>query len=146
MKKKILIILPILLLGGGYVAKGKLMPPKVVKPKLAGQIYILPKQFMCNLQDGHYATLTVALELAAGQSDGATAADAGGPATGATVGTLPEEAVIRSIITNAITNDTSNALVTGTGRSNLQSQILSQIKTETDVKVDQLFFTDVAVQ
>ncbi|MBV8219862.1 MAG: flagellar basal body-associated FliL family protein [Solirubrobacterales bacterium] len=145
MKKKILIILPIVLLGGGYVAKGKLMPPKVVKPKLAGEIYILPKQFMCNLQDGHYATLTVALELAPGQSDGATAADAGG-STGGTVGTLPEEAVIRAIITNAITNDTSSALVTATGRSDLESQILTKIESQTDVKVNQVFFTDVAVQ
>ena len=144
MKKKILILLPILLLGGGYVAKAKLMPPKVVKPKLAGEIYILPKQFMCNLQDGHYATLTVALELAPGQSDGATA-DAT-TSTGATVGTLPEEAVIRSIITNLITNQTSNALVTGSGRNALQAQILSEIKAGTDVKVDQVFFTDVAVQ
>ncbi len=146
MKKKLMIIIPVLLLGGGYVAKAKLMPPKVVKPKLAGEIYILPKQFMCNLRDGHYATLTVALELAPGQSDGATAADAGGPSSGATVGTLPEEAVIRAIITNLITNQTSNALVTGSGRSALQAQILSQIESETDVKVDQVFFTDVAVQ
>jgi flagellar FliL protein len=145
MKKKILIILPILLLGGGYVAKAKLMPAKVVKPKLAGEIYILPKQFMCNLQDGHYATLTVALELAPGQSDGATAESAGASST-STVGTLPEEAVIRSIITNLITNQTSNALVTSDGRTNLQQQILSKIKANTDVKVDQVFFTDVAVQ
>ena len=145
MKKKILIILPVLLLGGGYVAKAKLMPPKVVKPKLAGEIYILPKQFMCNLQDGHYATLTVALELAEGQSDGATAESAG-PSTGATVGTLPEEAVIRSIITNLITNQTSNTLVTDSGRTGLQDKILSEIKADTDVKVDQVFFTDVAVQ
>jgi len=144
MKKKILIILPILLLGGGYVAKAKLMPPKVVKPKLAGEIYILPKQFTLNLQDGHYATLTVALELAAGQSDGATAESAS--ATGATVGTLPEEAVIRSIITNAITNDTSKELVTDSGRTGLEKEILSEIRTTTDVKVDQVFFTDVAVQ
>jgi flagellar basal body-associated protein FliL len=146
MKKKLLIILPVLLLGGGYVAKGKLMPPKVVKPKIAGEIYILPKQFMCNLQDGHYATLTVALELAPGQSNGATAADAGGPPSGSTVGTLPEEALIRSLITNALTNQTSNALVNAAGRSGLEHQILSQIKTGTDVKVDQVLFTDVAVQ
>ena len=146
MKKKILIILPVLLLGGGYVAKAKLMAPKVAPQKLAGEVYILPKQFMLNLQDGHYATLTVALELAPGQSDGATAADAGGPPAGSTVGTLPEEAVIRSIITNLITNQTSNTLVTDTGRAGLQSQILSQIKSQTDVKVDKVFFTDVAVQ
>jgi flagellar basal body-associated protein FliL len=54
--------------------------------------------------------------------------------------------VIRSIITNLITNQTSNALVTGSGRATLQSEILSQIKTQTDVKVDHVFFTDVAVQ
>src|ERR1700759_1535854 len=106
MKKKILIILPIILLGGGYVAKAKLMPPKVVKPKIAGEIYILPKQFTLNLQDGHFATVTVALELPPGQSAGPPPAHAGG-STGATVGTLPEEAVIRAIITNLIPNDTS---------------------------------------
>ena len=144
MKKKILIILPIVLLGGGYVAKGKLMPPKVVKAKIAGEIYILPKQFTLNLKDGHYATLTVALELAPGQSDGATAANA--PAAGSVVGTLPEEAVIRAIITNDITNQTSNTLISQSGRTGLEQQVLSQIKSETDVKVDQVFFTDVAVQ
>jgi flagellar basal body-associated protein FliL len=144
MKKKILIILPIILLGGGYVAKGKLMPPKVVKPKIAGEIYILPKQFTLNLKDGHYATLTVALELAPGQSDGVTADNT--PAAGATVGTLPEEAVIRSIITNEVTNQGSSALVDQTGRNGLEQQILTDIKTETDVKVDHVFFTDVAVQ
>jgi flagellar basal body-associated protein FliL len=144
MKKKILILLPILLLGGGYVAKAKLMPAKVVKPKIAGEIYILPHQFMCNLQDGHYATLTVALELAPGQSDGATAEST--VSSTSVVGTLPEEAVIRAIITNLITNQTSNTLITDSGRTGLEQQILSDIKTETDVKVDQVFFTDVAVQ
>lgn len=144
MKKKILIILPIVLLGGGYVAKGKLMPPKVVKPKIAGEIYILPHQFTLNLKDGHYATLTVALELATGQSDGASPDNT--PAAGSVVGTLPEEAVIRALITNEITNQTSNALIDQSGRTALQKQILSDIKTETDVKVDQVFFTDVAVQ
>ncbi len=144
MKKKIMIILPILLLGGGYEAKAKFMAPKPVKPKIAGEIYILPKQFTLNLQDGHFATLTVALELAPGQSDGATA-EASTSST-STVGTLPEEAVIRAIITNLVTNDTSNQLVTDSGRTGLENQILSQIKSTTDVKVNQVFFTDVAVQ
>jgi flagellar basal body-associated protein FliL len=144
MKKKILIIALVVLLGGAYVAKGKLMPAKVVKPKIAGEIYILPHQFTLNLKDGHYATLTVALELATGQSDGASADNT--PAAGAVVGTLPEEAVIRSIITNEVTNETSNALIDDSGRTQLERQILSDIKSETDVKVDQVFFTDVAVQ
>ena len=144
MNKKILIILPIVLLGGGYVAKGKLMPPKVVKPKLGGEIYILPHQFTLNLTDGHYATLTVALELAPGQSDGASATNT--PAAGSVVGTLPEEAVIWAIITGDVTNQTSNTVISASGRTGLEQQILSQIKTQTDVKVDQVFFTDVAVQ
>jgi flagellar protein FliL len=144
MKKKILIVLVVLLAGGGYEAKAKLMAPKVVKPKLAGEIYILPHQFMCNLQDGHYATFTVALELAPGQSDGASATAT--TDSSSVVGTLPEEAVIRAIITNLITNETSSTLVSPSGRTGLEAQVLSEIKSQTDVKVDQMFFTDVAVQ
>jgi flagellar basal body-associated protein FliL len=145
MKKKIMIILPILLLGGGYVAKAKLMAPKPVKMKITGTIYILPKQFTCNLQDGHYATLTVALELAPGQSDGETAATEGSTPTDG-IGTLPEEAVIRAIITNVVTNQTSATLISDSGRSGIESQILSAIKNQTDDKVDAVLFTDVAVQ
>ena len=63
-----------------------------------------------------------------------------------TVGTLPEEAVIRSIITNEVTNDPSTTLIDQSGRAGLEKQILADIKTGTDVKVDQVFFTDVAVQ
>ncbi|HTU84985.1 MAG TPA: flagellar basal body-associated FliL family protein [Solirubrobacteraceae bacterium] len=146
MKKKLMIILPILILGGGYEAKAKLMPPKVVKPKIAGEIYILPHQFMCNLQDGHYATFTLALELAPGQSDGATAATAGDTSSTSVVGTLPEEAVIRAIVTNLITDQTENTVISSSGRTNLTREILSDIKNQTDVKVDQVYFTDVAVQ
>jgi flagellar protein FliL len=144
-KKKILIILLVVLLGGGYVAKGKLMPPKVVKQKINGEIYILPKQFTLNLQDGRYATLTVALVLAPTQTDGATAATAA-TGTDSTVGTLPEEAVIRSIITNTVTNDTSKTLVDQTGRRYLMQKILKEITSQTDVKITDVLFTDVAVQ
>lgn len=144
-KKKILLLLLVILLGGGYVAKGKLMPPKVVKQKINGEIYILPKQFTLNLQDGRYATLTVALVLAPGQTDGATAASASA-GTDSTVGTLPEEAVIRAIITNTVTNDTSATLVDQTGRVQLEQKILKEITTQTDVKITDVLFTDVAVQ
>ena len=62
------------------------------------------------------------------------------------IGTLPEEPVIRSIITNTIINEPSTALLTDSGRSKLKSEILSQIKGTTDVKVTDILFTDVAVQ
>ena len=144
-KKKLIIILIVVLAGGGYAAKTMLMPkPAVAKPKIAGEIYVLPKGFTFNLTDGRYATMTIGLVLAAGQSDGATAA--GATTTPAGIGTLPEEPAIRAIITNVITNDTSQALLTQSGRDHLQSEILSDIKNTTDVKVTGILFTDVAVQ
>lgn len=143
-KKKILIILLVVLAGGGYVAKGMLLPKKVVKQKVDGTVYILPKQFMVNLQGSRYATLTVALVLPPGQSDGSTASGATSPPDG--FGTLPEEAVIRDIITNTLTNQNGNELINDTGRAQLKQQVLAAIRSGTDVKVSDVLFTDLAVQ
>jgi flagellar FliL protein len=146
MKKKLIIILLVVVAGGGFAAKTFLLPkPAVAKPKIDGTIYVLPKGFTFNLTDGRYATMTVGLILAPGQSDGASA-DTGGTTTPAGIGTLPEEPAIRAIITNTITNEPSSSLLTDNGRSKLKSQILNQIKSTTDVKVTDILFTDVAVQ
>ncbi len=144
MKKKILIIAAVVLLGGGYVAKGYLMPPAKTHDKIAGTIYILTKQFTINLRDGHYSTLNVALELAPGQSAGATGEGAATPPDG--YGTLPEEAAIRDIITNVVTDQTSGDLIDTGRRERIKHQILVAIRKGTDVKVDAVLFTDVAVQ
>jgi flagellar basal body-associated protein FliL len=144
-KKKLIIILLIVVGVGGYAAKTFLLPkPAVAKPKIDGVIYVLPKGFTFNLTDGRYATMTIGLVLAPGQSDGSTAA--GVTTTPAGIGTLPEEPVIRAIITNAITNDSSQTLLSASGRSHLQQEILDKIKSSTDVKVTGILFTDVAVQ
>jgi flagellar protein FliL len=145
MKKKIIIILLVVVAGGGYAAKTFLLPkPAVAKAKIDGEIYVLPKGFTLNLTDGRYATMTIGLILAVGQSDGATAAAAAPSSSG--IGTLPEEPVIRSIITNTITNEPSSALLTDAGRVKLKAEILAQIKSTTDVKVTDIIFTDLAVQ
>ncbi len=144
MKKKILIIAAVVLLGGGYVAKGVLMPPAKTHDKIAGTIYILSKQFTINLRDGHYATLNVALELAPGQSAGATGEGAAAPPEG--YGTLPEEAAIRDIVTNVVTDENSSDLIDTSRREKIKRQILLAIRKGTDVKVDAVLFTDVAVQ
>ena len=108
MKKKIIIVLVVLLAGGGFVAKSMFLKPAVAKEKIEGTIYILPKQFTANLKDGRYATLTVALVLAPGQSTGAAAGgEGGGAAPPEGFGTLPEEAAVRDIITNLITDQSS---------------------------------------
>ncbi|MGH2857151.1 MAG: flagellar basal body-associated FliL family protein [Solirubrobacteraceae bacterium] len=145
-KKKIIILLLVVVAGGGYAAKTMLLPkPAVAKPKIAGTIYVLPKGFTFNLTDGHYATMTIGLILAPGQADGVDP-QAGVVTTPAGIGTLPEEPVIRAIITNIITDQDSQALLSASGRSSLQQQILAQIKSTTDVKVTGILFTDVAVQ
>ena len=146
MKKKIIIVLVVVLAGGGFVAKSMFLKPAVAKEKIAGTIYILPKQFTANLRDGRYATLTVALVLAPGQSTGAAAADSGGAAPPEGFGTLPEEAAVRDIITNLITDQSSKTLTNDSGREHLKNQILAAIKSGTDVKVHAILFTDLAVQ
>lgn len=144
-KKKLLILLVVVFAGGGYAAKSFLLPkPAAAKPKIAGEIYVLPKGFTFNLTDGRYATMTIGLVLAPGQADGAAAS--GVTTDSAGIGTLPEEPAIRAIITNTITNDSSQELLTASGRATLQHDILQDIKTTTDVRVTGILFTDVAVQ
>jgi flagellar FliL protein len=116
---------------------------KAAKIKVNGQIYILPKQFTINMKGGQYATLTVALLLAPAQSLGVTSAT-NPPPTG--FGSLTEEAVIRAIITNDVTDQPESALVTQSGRVGLEKKILTDIKSQTDTQVDNIYFTDVAVQ
>ncbi len=142
-KKKIIIIAVVVLLGGGYVAKGFVMPPPPNKDKIKGTLYLMPKEFLVNLADGRYGKVDVALLLAPGQSTGATAEASGN--SGA-VGTLPEEAMIRDIIVNILTNQNSNALTDAGQREKLKHQILLAITKQTDVKVSEVLFTDVAVQ
>ena len=141
--KKVIIPLVVLILGVG-AAYSMAKPKVVVKDKITGTIYVLPKDFLLNLSDGHFAKLTVGLVLAPGQSSGASA-DASASA-GEGVGTLPEEAVIRDIVTNLITNENGSALVSDGGRAHAKHEILAAIKAQTDVKVDQVLFPDLTVQ
>ena len=143
-KKKIIIIAVVVLLGGGYVAKGFVMPPPKNKDKIKGTLYLMPKEFLVNLADGRYGKIDVALLLAPGQSNGATAEGGGG--NSGEVGTLPEEALIRDLIVNTLTNQNSNTLIDPAQREKLKKKILAAIVSTTDVKVSNVLFTDVAVQ
>jgi flagellar FliL protein len=139
--KKIMIvaILPIILFAGYTMTK----PKPVIKMKVKGTIYVMPQTFLLNLTDGRYAKLAVALELAPGQSDGAsaTASSSEGAA-----GTLPEEALVREIVTNAVTNQSGETLISPVGRRAIQHQILEAILEQTDIKTEAVIFPDVTVQ
>ena len=143
MNKKILIPIVLVLLVGGYEGYSMATAKPVPKAKIAGTLYVLPKSFTLNMSGGQYATLTAALAL--DPSYAIPAADPNNtPPDG--FGNLPEEAAVRAIITNTITGQPPSSLITASGRSKMESEILHEIKSTTDVEVDHVYFTDVAVQ
>src|SRR5580704_5907956 len=140
-KLMLAVALPILILGVGYTMT---RPKPVNKDKIKGTIYVMPAPFLLNLSDGRYAKISVALELAPGQSDGASATAASSSESGP--GTLPEEAIVREIITNAVTGQSGETLISSHGREAIKRQILHTIQQRTDVKVEEVLFPDFTVQ
>jgi len=140
-KVMLALALPVLLFAAYTVTKSK----KVVKNKVAGSIYVMPQSFLLNLNDGRYVKLSVALNLAPGQSDGAApGASSGGGSE--SVGTLPEEPLVREIVTNTLTNESGEALINPASREALKRKVLLAIKRETDVKVDAVLIPELTVQ
>jgi hypothetical protein len=140
--KKLLAVVPILLFVAYTMTKPK---PPVVKHKINGTIYQMPGSFLLNLSDGRYVKLSIALDLAPGQSDGASPAG-GASATESTVGTLPEEAVVREIVTNLITNMSGETIISTSGRHALKLKILATIRSQTDLKVESVLIPELTVQ
>jgi flagellar basal body-associated protein FliL len=145
MNKKLLfpILTLVLVVIAAFAAYSMAKPKPKVTTKINGTIYILQKQFTLNLKGGQYATLTVALLLPPTQSVGVTS-PSDPPPTG--FGSLTDEAVIRAIITNDVTDQPANALLTQPGRKKIEATILSNIRSQTDTKVTNIYFTDLAVQ
>ena len=146
MKSKLKFIVPILLIAVGGVYKFVLAKPSAPapKPKVDGQVYVLPKEFLINLSGGRFAKLSVGLVLDHTQAIASEEKEAPKPPEG--FGTLPQEAVIRDIVTDRLTDDDADSLVSEHGREKLKKQLLLSIKKKTDVKVEEVLFTDVAVQ
>ena len=147
MKAKLKFVIPILLLlvaGGGYrfaTAKPSKAAPK---PKVAGMIYVMPKEFLVNLADGRYAKLSVALELGHGAIPAAK--DHGSPTPPEGYGPLPQEALVRSLITDALTSADAEELFSKEERKHLKERVLKAIEKKTDVKAHAVLFPDVTVQ
>jgi flagellar basal body-associated protein FliL len=114
------------------------------KRKVAGDVYVLPKDFVVNLSDGHFAKLTVALVLAPGALPAAGPEAAPAPVEG--FGALPQEAVVRDVVTDEITGVSSARLTAADGRRWLKRRLLAAIRDHTDVRVLGVLLPDVAVQ
>lgn len=149
MKAKLKFILPLaLLIAGGAYKFVLAKPAPLPHHKVSGEVYVLPKDFLVNLNDGKFAKLGVALVLKEGYSAAPAAGghEGGAPAPPEGYGVLPQEALVRAIVTDVVTNTVQKTLVTKKGRKKLTERIRERIGKETDVKVEDVLLTDVAVQ
>lgn len=115
----------------------------------------MPREFLVNLADGRFARLNVALvfehgytashaaEVAAKES-GAGKKGAAKPVEG--FGVLPQEPLLRDIITGSLASVRAGSLQRTEARERLKRKIGRRIAAKTDVKVEEVLFTDVAVQ
>ena len=148
MKSKLKFIIPIVLIAsfGGYKFGFAKEAPKAPEPKVHGEVYVLAKDFLVNLEGGRYAKLGVALVI----EDGTAVPPVDGehkpaePVEG--YGTLPQEALVRDIITDVLTDSEADDLTSRSGRHEVKERIVKTIKKDTDVHVKDVLFTDVAVQ
>jgi flagellar basal body-associated protein FliL len=138
-KKLLMIVVPVvvlLVLGVGYkkMTAKKVIPPK---KKVEGVLVPLANDFVVNLANGRYAKLTVALLVP----------EKDAPAAGKDrTADLPETPVIRSIITDKLTGLDAGALIDAARRRVLIQTLAKDLTTKTDTKVENVYFTDIAVQ
>lgn len=148
-KKKLIIIVSVALVAlvGGY--KFGFAKEAETKPaKIHGDVYVLGKDFLVNLADGHYAKLGIAIVIEHG-----AAVPAGGGGHGSAApkppegyGPLPQEAAVRDIVTDTLTDVDEGELTDRAGREELKERILKRVKQATDVPIHEVLFTDVSVQ
>ena len=74
-------------------------------------------------------------------------AEAGhGPKPPAGFGPLPQEAIVRALVTDVVNGADDKELTTAKGREHLAEELLKEIKKHSDVHAEHVLFTDVAVQ
>ncbi|MEZ5120040.1 MAG: flagellar basal body-associated FliL family protein [Solirubrobacterales bacterium] len=123
-------------------------PKPTPKPKVAGEVYVLPKEFLVNLADRRYAESSAsAWSWRPTRTRPRPAkATARRPSPPEGYGSLPQEALVRDIVTDEITDVSAGELVSDKGRRELKRHILDKLRAETDVHADDVLFTDVTVQ
>ena len=147
MSSKLKLILPVIaLVVAGVVYKTVLAKPAPVhKPKVEGMVYVLPKDFLVNLRGGRFARFTVGLVLA----HDALPAEAGGEAGAEPpegFGPLPQEALVRALVTDSVTGRRAGDLTSQDGRETIKRRLKRLILRRTDVPVHDVLLPDVALQ
>jgi flagellar basal body-associated protein FliL len=147
MVKKIVPVIALLVILGGAYKFVLAKPSKAeAKPKVHGEVYVLPKEFLVNLADGRFAKLQVALVVEPAEGGGGHGGGHGAPAPPEGYGSEPQEAIVRDLITDELTDAADHELIQREGREKIKKQILKSIKEHTDVHVEEVLFPDVTVQ
>ena len=137
--KKILIGVLVPLIAVGVAYKMFLAPkPKPVVKKVDGTLVSVGDPFTINLAGGHYGRLSVALVVDPTALPVAAAGEA--PTS------LPQNDVIRSIITDTLTGVDQTRLIDRSQRHALLAGLIKDLKKSTDEPVKEVLITDLAVQ
>ena len=142
---KLKLILPVLLLllvGGGGAYKFVLAPKPAEaakKPKIEGELMPIDGEFVVNLADGHYGKISVALLFK-------TAPAMSGGGEGGGTPELVQAAAVRAAITDELTGLATDDLIERHARHRVQQAILKDLRSSTDLDVEEVLFTDVVVQ
>lgn len=147
MKKKLPLVLVALLAVAGVAFKMTRPAPPAPKMKVHGTVYVMPKDFLINLKDGRFAKLSVGLivEAAEGGGGGGHGAGAAAPEPPEGYGAEPQEAIVRSIVTDTLTAASSEELLKEKGRTKLKKELKHLIETRTDVHAKDVLFMDLTV-
>ncbi len=148
--KKLPIIAVALLAVVGGVYKFVLAKPAgkpAPKPHVNSLIYMLPKEFYVDLQDGHYAKLSLGLEIAKKDPESIAAPTGETNATSPKgYGVMPEEGVVRDVVTADLTGLTKADFLNATKRRALKAELAKHLNAQTDARVDSVLFSDLAIQ
>lgn len=144
MNKKVILIAvgALLVLGGVYkFVLAAPAPTNKVKPNVEGVILPLDKEFLVNLDGGQFAKVQIALLLSEKDPAAALAetAEAGPPPL------HPQNAVIRSVITNELTGLQPSDLLDKVKQKEVLERIAKRLGKETDAKILEVKITDLNV-
>ena len=149
MKKKLIIVVVVALLGVGGAYKFVLAGPKKAeaKPKVEGDDLRAPEGVP---RQPRRRPLRQAAGRARASSPPAGGRGHGGghgaPAPPEGYGSEPQEAIVRDLITDTLTDAADHELIKRDGREQIKKKILGAIKKHTDVHVEEVLFPDVTVQ
>lgn len=147
MKKLVLIAVPLLLVLGGaaflMLRPGPPPPDEKALAKEPAEVYTMPTPFVVNLADRdarRFAKVGLALEVSALSAGLLEEGPKEEPVH------VDVESELRDIVLGVLQTQTAAQLPTAVGREKVRKAILMRVNAETELKITNVFFTELAVQ